>query len=90
VSITRVSVTRDLSRANITYMPLGGGAISDAMAEAVARAGRRLRGPIGRALRLRYAPVLVFHPDEHTEAAFRVMRLLDEIEPMAEEPEEQE
>ena len=90
VSITRVTVTRDLRRANIAYMPLGGGGISDSMADAVERAARSLRGPIGRALRLRHAPELVFHPDEHTEAAFRVMRLLDEVEPMADESEENE
>jgi ribosome-binding factor A len=79
LSITAVEVTRDLSRATISYMPLGGGAPSEDLAEAVALAARQLRGPIGRALRLRHAPELVFVYDERTDAAFRVTALLDRI-----------
>ncbi|MEQ1566015.1 MAG: 30S ribosome-binding factor RbfA [Myxococcota bacterium] len=79
LSITAVEVTRDLSRAQISYMPLGGGQPTEDLVEAVEQAARQLRGPIGRALRLRHAPELVFVYDEHTDAAFRVTALLDRI-----------
>ena len=80
VSITRVVVSRDLKRADIHFMPLGGGDVPRALTEALEGASRALRGPIGRALRLRHAPELKFCPDEHTEAAVRVMSLLDQLE----------
>jgi ribosome-binding factor A len=79
LSITSIEVTRDLSRATISYMPLGGGAPSEDLVEAVEAAAKRLRGPIGRALRLRHAPELVFVYDEHTDAAFRVTAILDRL-----------
>ena len=37
ISITEVDVTRDLSRAHISYMPLGGGAVSDELREGLER-----------------------------------------------------
>jgi ribosome-binding factor A len=79
LSITSVEVTRDLSRATISYMPLGGGKPTEALTEAVEQAARQLRGPIGRALRLRHAPELVFVYDERTDAAFAVTALLDRL-----------
>ncbi|MEZ4239276.1 MAG: 30S ribosome-binding factor RbfA [Myxococcota bacterium] len=79
ISITSVDVTRDLSRATIAFMPLGGGQPSDDLREGLAAAARQLRGPIGRALRLRHAPELVFDYDDRTDAAFRVTKLLDRL-----------
>ena len=79
ISITRVQVTSDLSRADISYMPLGGGAVDAQLREAMERAGRKLRGPIGRALRLRHAPELRFAEDQHTEAAVKVTRLIERL-----------
>jgi ribosome-binding factor A len=91
VSITRVELNRDLSVASIYYLPLGGGEPSAAMREAVDRASRKLRGPIGRVLRLRHAPKLNFIVDTHTEAAFRVHDLLAELEDERQnEPDEDE
>jgi ribosome-binding factor A len=79
LSITRVEVSRDLKRATIHYLPLGGGAPSRELDAALADVARYLRGPIGRALRIRHAPELVFVFDTTTEAAIRVGRLLAEI-----------
>lgn len=79
ISITHVAVSRDLRRATIQYMPLGGGEISDDLKEGLEVAARQLRGRIGRALRLRYAPELCFEPDTHTEEAIRVTRLIDSL-----------
>lgn len=80
VSITGVTVTRDLSRAEVAFMPLGGGKPSEDLVDGLSAASRQLRGPIGRALRLRHAPELVFVYDEHTDAAFRVTSLLGKLE----------
>ena len=79
LSMTSIEVTRDLSRATVRYMPLGGGAPSEDLVEALEAAAKRLRGPIGRALRLRHAPELVFVYDEHTDAAFRVTALIHRL-----------
>jgi len=79
ISITHVDVSRDLQRATISYMPLGGGDVSDGLQEAMLQAAKQLRGPIGRALRVRNSPELVFRPDTHTEDAVRMTSLLTEI-----------
>jgi ribosome-binding factor A len=79
ISITNVDVTRDLQKATISYMPLGGGEVSDELHEAVRAAAKQLRGPIGRALRIRNAPELIFQPDKHTEEAVRMTNLLNRI-----------
>lgn len=86
VSITSVHVTRDLRRAEVSFMPLGGGKVSDELQEGLDEAARRLRGPIGRALRLRHAPELVFVQDTTTEDAIRVTQLLDQLARDREEP----
>ena len=79
ISITNVVISRDLQKATISYMPLGGGEISDKLQEAMEQAAKQLRGPIGRALRTRNAPELIFRPDTHTEEAVRMTNLLNRI-----------
>jgi ribosome-binding factor A len=79
VSITRVEVTRDLGRATVWVVPLGGGDITSEQKEALRRAARSLRGPVGRALRLRTSPELFFREDIHHEAAMRVSKLLHDL-----------
>jgi ribosome-binding factor A len=79
LSITSVQVNRDLSRALVLFLPLGGGRPDGDLVEGLSDAARRLRGPIGRALRLRHAPELVFQWDEQAEEAFHVMGVLDKL-----------
>ncbi|MFK7931765.1 MAG: 30S ribosome-binding factor RbfA, partial [Myxococcota bacterium] len=79
VSITHVEVSRDLGSARVSWTPLGGDPPSNELVEAVEAAARRLRGPIGRALRLRHAPDLRFELDVHTDNAVRLTALLGEI-----------
>ncbi len=79
ISITNVDVSRDLGRAVIKYLPLGGEPVSDEMRQALKDTAIRLRGPVGRALGIRHSPELVFVFDEHTEAAIRVTGLLERI-----------
>ncbi len=78
VSITHVSVSRDLRRAWVQYCPLGGGSPSAELISAVESAAKNLRGPIGRALRLRHSPELIFQVDTHTDQAMHVNRLIEE------------
>lgn len=79
ISITRVEVSGDLGLARILYLPLGGGEASDDLQEALDDAARALRGPLGRDLRVRRSPQLVFELDVHFEEAVHVSRLLDQI-----------
>ena len=79
ISITNIEVTRDLSRAVVSYMPLGGGQPPRDLEEGLAEAARRLRGPIGRVLRLRHAPEIVFVYDDKTDKAFAVMGTIDRL-----------
>ncbi len=85
VSITKVEVSKDISRATVHWLPLGGGAAGVDLVEALADAARRLRGPIGRALSLRHAPELVFVRDIHMDAAIKVTGLLDRLRSVREE-----
>lgn len=79
ISILRIDLTSDLRRAVIRYLPLGGGEESEALHTGLQNAAKRLRGPIGRALRLRNAPELVFvYASEHGEA-IRVETLLNTL-----------
>lgn len=79
VSVVHVEVTRDLGVAKIAWSPLGGGAPSKELVQAIDDAARRLRGPIGRALGTRHSPELRFQLDDHTETAVRMTSLLNRI-----------
>jgi ribosome-binding factor A len=80
ISITSIEVSRDLSRAVVEFLPLGGGQVEQDLLDGLAQAARQLRGPIGRALRLRHAPEIVFRVDAHTEEAIRITGLLSKME----------
>lgn len=87
ISITDISVNRDLSQAHIRYLPLGGGAPGEHLQAGLDAAAKKLRGPIGRALRLRHAPELVFQFDDQHDQAMAVSNLLAKL---AREREERE
>jgi ribosome-binding factor A len=69
VSITAVAVSPDLSVARVRYLPLGGRGDRKAIQEALDDAAPQLRGPIGRALRMRHAPEIRFEIDRNIEYA---------------------
>lgn len=89
ISITDVSVNRDLSKARIRYLPLGGGEASEMLQEGLDAAAKKLRGPIGRALRLRHAPEIVFEFDEQHDQAMAVSNLLAKLSREREEREDE-
>lgn len=88
ISITSIHVSRDLKRADVHYLPLGGGEATAELQEGLEEAAKQLRGRVGRALRLRHAPELVFKLDVQFDEAVRVTRLLDRLEQERSEREE--
>ena len=79
VTITDVVVTPDTLRADVYFSVLGG---AEARAEAQAgleSAAGWLRRELGRRLRLRHTPELVFHYDPSLERGEHIASILDEL-----------
>lgn len=79
VTVTGVDVTRDLRHAKVFVSMMGG---DDEKAETFAAlegVAAHLRGHIGRALRLRVAPEIVFKHDPSVAHAARIETLLEQI-----------
>lgn len=86
VTVTAVEITRDLRHATvfISLLPTGDAPADPEQAlEALAAMGPRLRGPVGRALRLRVAPEFVFRLDRSVAHAARIETLLASVRPPA-------
>jgi ribosome-binding factor A len=83
VTITGVDVNRDLSRAKVFYSTLGAETAPDASenraggaAAGLNAASPHLRGVLGRQLRIRQVPALVFEPDSGILAGQRIEEIL--------------
>lgn len=82
VTLTGVDVTRDLSRARVYYSTLAaetthsGDDIAVAAAAALEAAAPHLRGVLGRSLRIRQVPKLVFAVDSGILAGQRIEEIL--------------
>jgi len=76
VTITHVRVSPDLTHAWVHYTLLSGDSPDPLQVEILDEAARYLRGPLGRALRLRLAPELHFQPDEELERGNRLDSLI--------------
>lgn len=79
LTITGVEVTPDATRAHVYFTALGG---SERQAEALAAiqsAAGFLRRELGRRLRLRNTPELVFHWDASIERGERISTLIDRL-----------
>jgi ribosome-binding factor A len=76
VTITHVRVSPDLTHVWVSYELLTGDAHDPLQREILDEAARYLRGPLGRALRLRVAPELHFQPDEELERGQRLDDLI--------------
>ena len=76
VTLTRVKMSDDLRHGRVFFSHLEGHAHAAESAQGVRSAGGFIRGQIGRALQLRYAPELVFEFDPGLENAARVDSLL--------------
>ena len=76
-TVTGVDVTPDLRRARVFVSVMQGD--DAATIAALNEMGPHLRGPIGRALRLRLAPELVFVRDDTAARASRIDSLLAQL-----------
>jgi ribosome-binding factor A len=85
VTLTSVDVNRDLSKANVYYSTLGGtsGERSETNPEATAAAlesaAPHLRRVLGREVRVKQVPRLVFLPDPAIESGERIEAILRDI-----------
>jgi len=79
VTVTGVELTRDLRSARVYVSVYGSDAEKQSTLEGLAAVSGRLRGQIGRALRLRVAPELAFKLDESIARAARIETLLSQI-----------
>jgi ribosome-binding factor A len=76
LTITHVRVSPDLTHVWVHYTLLTGDSHDPLQVEILDEAARYLRGPLGRALRLRLAPELHFQPDEELERGNRLDSLI--------------
>jgi ribosome-binding factor A len=79
VTVTGVDVSRDLRVATVYVSIYGSEAERAATADGLASVASHLRSRIGRSLRLRLAPEIVFKPDESIARAARIETLLSQL-----------
>ncbi len=77
-SITRVQVSEDLSLARVYVSVMAPPTRQRLTVEALQHAAGRLRRIVGRQVRLRKIPTLVFELDESVRRAFETVRAIDE------------
>lgn len=76
ITITAVSVTRDLSHAKVWFTPFAGIGDPEAALEALQHAAGYLRIQLRNQMRLRTAPELVFQLDDSLERGARLSTLI--------------
>lgn len=79
VTVTAVDVTPDLRRATVFYTVMGEEKDHKATRAGLRSAAPRLRGELGRQVRLRFLPELDFREDESAAHGDRVEELLRKI-----------
>jgi ribosome-binding factor A len=76
VTITHVKMSPDLTHAWVSFQLLTGDAHDPLQREILDEAALYLRGPLGRALRLRISPEIHFAPDEELERSQRLDEMI--------------
>ena len=79
VTITDVVVTPDAVRADVHFSVLGGPEVQTEAQAGLESAAGWLRRELGRRLRLRNTPQLVFHYDPSLERGEHIASILDEL-----------
>lgn len=79
VTVTAVEMARDLRHAMIFVSILGDDEAKTSTIEALTGMAPHLRGRVGRALRLQFAPEITFRLDESVQRAARIETLLAKI-----------
>lgn len=80
VTVTRVTVDRELQYADIYVHALAEDDREDEVMDALARASGFLRRELGNTLRIRHIPALHFHWDPSLAHAEHINQLLDDLE----------
>src|SRR5690606_9982970 len=79
VPVTAVEMARDLRHATVYVSVMGDEAAKTSTLEALSGMAPHLRGRVGRALRLQFAPELSFRLDQSVQRAARIETLLAQI-----------
>jgi ribosome-binding factor A len=79
VTVTAVEVTRDLRHATVFVSVMGSDQARKDTFEGLASVATHLRSRLGRSLRLRSAPEIVFRADESLARASRIEQLLAQV-----------
>jgi len=79
VTVTAVEMTRDLRHATVYVSVMGSDADRTSTLEGLTASAPHLRGRVGRALRLQFAPEITFRLDESVARAARIESLLADI-----------
>ncbi|MDQ0337305.1 ribosome-binding factor A [Caldalkalibacillus uzonensis] len=79
VTVTGVEMSGDLQQAEVYLTVLGNEEQKEQTLEALAKAKGFIRSEIGRRVRLRHTPELVFKFDESIEYGNRIEKLLQEL-----------
>jgi ribosome-binding factor A len=79
VSITRVEAAKDYSTAKILYNIVGGANDPAAVQQGLVSCSGYLRGQIGKRLRLRVIPELIFRYDVSLDRAMKIDELIEKI-----------
>ena len=85
VTVTRVALNPDLRTAHVNVGVLGDRAQREKTLAGLKQAAGFIRRELGRRIRLRHVPEIVFHYDTGLDATDRVAQLLAENPPRAEE-----
>lgn len=75
-TVTRVEVTNDLHSAKVFVSIIGDRHVARMSMDALASAGRFLRGELGQAVKLRHTPELIFIEDRSTERAIEMNKAI--------------
>ena len=90
VTVTRVDLTPDLRTAHVHVGILGGGPDREKTLTGLRQAAGFVRRALGQRLHVRHTPEIAFHYDEGLDATERVARILDEVRPAGQAPDEED
>jgi len=79
ITVTGVEVTNDLSQASVYLSVLGSDEQKEATLKALAKGTGFIRSELGKRIRLRHTPQLLFKFDSSIEYGSRIESLLDSI-----------
>ncbi|WP_337103016.1 30S ribosome-binding factor RbfA [Paenibacillus sp. YIM B09110] len=79
ITVTGVETTSDLSQAKVYLSVLGSEEQKEETLKAIARGTGFLRSELGKRMKLRHTPVLLFKFDSSIEYGSRIESLLDDI-----------